>query len=325
MAALAGVVAGALALAACSSATSGPVTHSTSTTSVSAATSTTPTSSAKSASAPHIMILMMENESYSTLIGNGSASYLNSLAGSYLKATSSYARGHDSLPNYLEMISGNAFEKSGTSGDCSPSSCGSITGKDLADQLQAAGIGWKAYMGAMPSDCSTSNASGSGGYGVRHDPFVYFAQGRRQPECGDVVPASGMITELNSASPPAFVFYSPSICQDGGNDAPCSTLANGDSFLAKRIPEIMGTAWYRDGGTIILTWDESSDSDTSGQFGDDGGHVLTLVISAKTKGAGSFSSYVDTAGILRSVENAYGFPYLGDAARSSSGMLPLSR
>ncbi|HUZ20566.1 MAG TPA: alkaline phosphatase family protein [Acidimicrobiales bacterium] len=268
---------------------------------------------------------MMENEGYSALVGNGSAPYLNSLAGSYLKATNSYARGHYSLPNYLEMISGNAFEKSGTSSDCSPSSCGPISGKNLADQLQAAGIGWKAYMGSMASDCSTSNAGGSGGYGVRHDPFVYFAQGRRKPECKNIVPSGGMLKDLSGARPPAFVFYSPSICNDGGYDASCSTIANGDSFLSKRIPQIMGTSWYRAGGTIILTWDEGSGSDNSGKFGDNGGHVLTVVISAKTKGAGAFTSYLDTAGILRTVEHAYGLSYLADAARSSSPMLPLGK
>lgn len=270
---------------------------------------------------PHIMIIMMENQSYNQVIGNASAPCVNTLAATYLRATNSHARGHDSLPNYLELISGHTYEASGTGQDCTPSSCGPIAGTTIVDQLRAAGIPWRAFMGAMPSNCDTSNAGGSGGYGVRHDPFVYFAQGRTGPECGHDVPATGLLTALHGPRPPDFVFYSPSICQDGGQDAPCSTIANGDRFLAKRIPQIMATPWYRDGGTIILTWDEGNDE--GGQHGDDGGHVLTVVISARTKGQAPDGDYVDTAGILRTVEHAYRLSYLGDAAKSTSGTLPL--
>jgi hypothetical protein len=269
------------------------------------------------------MVIMMENQGYDQIIGNSSAPCTNTLAATYLRATNSYARGHSSLPNYLEMISGHAYEASGTSNDCTPSSCGPIIGPDIGTQLQAAGIGWKAFMGAMPSNCDTSDAGGSGGYGVRHDPFVYFAAGRTGPGCGNVVPAAGMLTALSSPATPNFVFYTPSICQDGGGDAACSTIANGDHFLAQTIPAIMATRWYQDGGTIILTWDEAADSDTSGRNGDNGGHVLTVVISQKTRKAAPYAGYVDSAGILRTVEHAYGLGYLGDAARPASGDLPL--
>ena len=270
------------------------------------------------------MVLVMENQSYEQIIGNSAAPYINSLANMYLRATCSYANAHNSLPNYLEMISGHAYEASGTRNDCIPSSCGPITGTDIADQLDAAGISWKAFMGAMPSDCDSNDAGGSGGYAVRHDPFVYFSQGRASPECGNDVPSTGLLTALDSSTPPAFVFYSPSICEDGGNDASCSTIANGDRFLGERIPAIMATSWYHDGGTIILTWDESTGGDSSGRYGDKGGHVLTVVISASTKGDKPSDRYIDSAGILRTVEHAYGLSYLGAAAQPHSGSLPLA-
>lgn len=269
------------------------------------------------------MILMMENESYGEIIGNSAAPYVSSLADAYLRATSSYAHAHNSLPNYLEMISGHAYEASGTRDDCPPSSCGPISGTDIGGQLDTAGISWKAFMGAMPSDCDSSDAGGPGGYGVRHNPFVYFPQGRTSPQCQHDVPSAGLVAVLNSPAPPDFVFYSPSICDDGGYDAPCSTIANGDRFLKQTIPAIMATSWYRHGGTIILTWDESATSDTSGRYGDNGGHILTVVISARTKGAPAYNAYVDPAGILRTVEHTYGLSYLGDAANPASGSLPL--
>ena len=324
---LSAVASGTLLLGACSSAGASPAEATSPTpTATCSSTATAPAASGTAhtlKAAPHIMIFVMENQDSGQIIGNSAAPCVNTLASNYLRATDSYARGHDSLPNYLEMISGHAYESSGTSNDCTPSSCGPIAGTNLADQLQTAGISWTAFMGAMPSDCHTSDAGGTGGYGVRHNPFVYFPQGRTGPECRNDVPASGLLTALNSRAAPDFVYYSPNICHDGGNDAPCSTIANGDDHLKKRISAIMATAWYRDGGTIILTWDEAADSDTSGRNGDNGGHVVTVVISARTKGDPPYAGYVDSAGILRTVEHAYGLSYLGDAARSSSGSLPL--
>lgn len=270
------------------------------------------------------MIVAMENESYSQIVGNRAAPYINSLADSYLRETNSYARAHNSLPNYLEMISGGAFEQSGTTNDCTPASCGPIRGTNLADQLDAAGISWRAFIGAMPSDCFSYNAGGSGGYGVRHNPFVYFPQGKTNPECKYDVPSSDLLATLNNSTPPSFVFYSPSICEDGGHDASCSTIANGDRFLERRIPAIMATSWYRNGGTIILTWDEGANGDTAGNYGDNGGHVLTVVISAKAKRQAPDNDYVDSAGILRSVEHAFGLAYLRNAANPESGYLPVS-
>lgn len=81
------------------------------------------------------------------------------------------------------------------------------------------------------------------------------------------------------------------------------------------------TSWYNHHGTIVLTWDEGNSN--AGRYGDRGGHVLTIVISARTKGSKPHSGYLDTAGILRSVESAYGLSYLGKAARTRSGMISL--
>jgi phosphatidylinositol-3-phosphatase len=270
-------------------------------------------------------VLVMENESYGQIIGNSAAPYVNFLADGYLRATNSYARAHHSLPNYLEMISGRAYEASGTADDCTPSSCGLIAGTNVTDQMDAAGITWGAFMGAMPSDCDTSDADGSGGYGVRHNPFVYFPQGRSGSGCLNDMPSARLLTALSDPLPPDFVFYSPSICQDGGYDAPCSTIAAADHFLAESVPAIMATPWYRNGGTIILTWDEGADDDTSGRYGDSGGHTLTIVMSARTKGDPPDPEYVDSAGVLRTIERAYGLRYLGGASNPDSGALPLGR
>lgn len=107
---------------------------------------------------PHVMVLMMENESYGNIIGNSRDPYENKLAKTYLTATHSYAWGHNSLPNYLEMVSGRSYASKGTKNDCLPRSRGSVSGPNLAGQLQRAKIPWRAYMGAMPSPCTSTTA-----------------------------------------------------------------------------------------------------------------------------------------------------------------------
>ena len=58
----------------------------------------------------HVMVIMMENETFSSVIGNPSLPYLNStLAAHYLVLQQAFAVGHPSLPNYLELVSGSTW------------------------------------------------------------------------------------------------------------------------------------------------------------------------------------------------------------------------
>ena len=54
----------------------------------------------------HVMVIAEENHAYSSIIGQSAAPYINSLASTYALATNSYASTHDSLGNYLGLISG---------------------------------------------------------------------------------------------------------------------------------------------------------------------------------------------------------------------------
>ena len=48
----------------------------------------------------------MENKNYSDVIGQSDQPFTNSLATQYGLATQSYAVNHPSLPNYLDIVSG---------------------------------------------------------------------------------------------------------------------------------------------------------------------------------------------------------------------------
>jgi len=52
----------------------------------------------------HVVVVMMENHAYSSIIGDSSAAYLDSLAAQGASFTRSYAVTHPSEPNYLAPI-----------------------------------------------------------------------------------------------------------------------------------------------------------------------------------------------------------------------------
>src|SRR4029077_561758 len=110
----------------------------------------------------HVFTLVLENESFDRSFGPGSrAPYLaNTLARQGALLTQYYGIGHNSLDNYIAMISGQAPNAS-TEADCgtytnftpaTPAADGQVTGNGcvypasvstVANQLTAAGLRWK--------------------------------------------------------------------------------------------------------------------------------------------------------------------------------------
>ena len=259
------------------------------------------------------MVLNMEISSRDDIIGSSSAPYQNHLANSYEEFTRSYGVGHHSLDNYLAEVTGNFY--SASTGDCTPSASCEWSDPSVATQLSAAAIPWKAYI---------EDLDGGSGYDVNHNPFAYLTnvdQSKVVASGPGTANDSAMLSDLNSPTTPDFVFLTPDINDDGHNTG----VAYGDRYLSRLIPEIQATSWYRQGGTIVLTYDEGNDAGQGqGEYTTGAGNnVLTLVISAGTAGKGQNASYVNHFGVLRGIEAAYGLPYLGQAANAANGQLPL--
>ncbi len=277
--------------------------------------------------APHIMVIMMENESETELLGSPDAPNVNALAAEYGLATESYSVDHPSLPNYLELLSGSTY---GVSDDGTPSSDPiSSSAQTLVNQLETAGISWKAYMESMPSAGYTGGdtTSGGGQYYQHHDPFVYFPSITSLPDFdSNLVPSTNIMSDLSSSTPPDFVWMTPNgtdDMHDGQTNAAGDVDPSvGDAWLGNFVSQVQDTSWYAQGGNILVEWDEGVDSDTSGvgTASVGGGHIITLDISAALKAdPQQDSTPVNTAGILHSIEDAYGLPYLADAADASNG------
>ena len=102
--------------------------------------------SGANAAVKRIFVIMLENHSQSTVIGNPNTPFINSLAANYGQATNYYGVTHPSQPNYVAAITG----------QLDPAHMNDIATnhfgyQNLVDQLESHGRTWAAYMDAMPS------------------------------------------------------------------------------------------------------------------------------------------------------------------------------
>lgn len=279
----------------------------------SAAPVTTATASPASQATPHVMTIMMENTDYSQFAGSAAMPYLNELSHQYANFTNAYGWTYPSLPNYLELLGGSDDGTAGRDCDITDPGCSGFTNPTLVTQLEQAGIPWNAYYQGDSSGCDQSD--GGGNYPYWHNAFRYFADFSAQ--CSHISNFSDLLSNLSSRHAAPFQWVVPDLVNSGGDSG---TMASGDSWLNGELPKIMDTSWYRQGGQIVILYDTGYE-DGGGVNGSSGGQIPMVVVSAHTRGMGSVSTPVNTAGVLRSIEHAYGLSYLGDAADAGNGSL----
>jgi hypothetical protein len=256
----------------------------------------------------HVFVLMLENQAYEATFGaNSAAPYLaRTLVARGALLTQYYAIGHASLGNYVALISGQAANEA-TQLDCPryeefrPSSAvldrhGQLPGHGciypttvptLPDQLETAGLTWKAYLQDMGKDpgresgtCghvpvgaleTTSVATPLDQYAAKHNPFVYFHSIIDDTaRChAHVVNLEQLRQDLASAATTAnYNFIVPNLCDDG-HDAPCADGRPGglpaiDAFLTQWVPLIEGSAAFQADGMLVITFDESDRAGDAG-------------------------------------------------------------
>ena len=255
----------------------------------------------------HVFVIVMENHEYGTVSGSPSAPYINRLAAGNGLATNYYAASHPSLPNYLALTAGGTF---GIASDCT--TC-FINATNIADQLEASGRSWKAYMEDMPTPCYLGPWSGN--YAMKHNPFIYFTDIRSNAArcAAHIVPFTQFSADVSRGQVPNFVWITPNMC----NDMHDCGVATGDAWLANIVPTITASAAFRNGGVLFITWDEGSTN--AGCCADAwGGHVATLVISSRSISGFRSSVAENHYSLLRTIEDAFHLSHLGAAGWSSN-------
>ena len=266
---------------------------------------TPPNSAAPRTTDPsHIVVIVMENHEYGAIMDPGSdATYLRSLAADSVSMSHVFAITHPSLPNYLALTSGST---QGVTSDCT--SC-VVDAPNIADQLDGAGITWKAYMESIPSACYTG--PGNGSYYMKHDPFMYYTDIRNDPaRCQQVVPLRQLKRDIAASRLPGFAWISPNICHDMHS---CS-IAIGDRFLRTWVPRILpqlGTD-----GIVIVLFDEGWTSLGCCDHQASGGHIAAIVAGPGAGRGVVVSMRANQYSILGLIERAWGLDLLGRVANA---------
>src|SRR6266566_1326895 len=237
----------------------------------------------------HVFVIVMENEESNSITGNASAPYINGLAKSHGLAASYFAISHPSLPNYLTLTAGSTF---GIASDCTGCYVGAT---NIADQVQASGRSWKAYMESMPSSYYID---------IRTDAARCTSH---------VVPFTQLSTDLSAGTVPNFAWITPNMCSDMHD---CS-VATGDGWLGSVVPSILASSAFQNGGVLFITWDEGASS--AGCCGNaSGGQVASLVIAPNSiVGLRSITNETHYS-LLRTIEDAWGLAPLGQAANAAA-------
>jgi phosphatidylinositol-3-phosphatase len=255
-------------------------------------------------------VIVLENREFGEVVGSRETPYFNSLIKHGALATRSYGLLHPSLANYLALIGGSTFGVTDTCTDCVAS------GPNLATQLSAAGISWRAYMGGMPEPCFTGAEDGE--YMKRHNPFMYFPSVTSQPQlCERVVPEGRLKADLADRELPEFAWISPDLCDDGHD---CATIA-ADDYLRRHLPSIL--AQLGPGGMLAITYDEGTSA--TGCCGDAvGGRIATLLLGPAIRAGVRFPDPYTHYSMLATLEDRFGLPRLRHA-RSASALAPAFR
>jgi phosphatidylinositol-3-phosphatase len=263
----------------------------------------------------HVFVIMMENTSYTSLIGNPNAPFINSAAATYSLATTYFGVTHPSQPNYIAATSGST---NGVTGDSDVT----IDVPNIVDQIEASGRTWKAYMQSL-SLCTTKLDSSCGDqlYERKHDPFVSYLDVQTNPaRMANIVDFSQLSTDLANNSVPDFVWISPDQCHDmHGRGAPASDpcsfaneqqlIATGDTFLSTTVSAILQSQAWTGNSVLFITWDESDFpfGDTSGccDAVPGGGHVVMLTISHSDHSARTSSVAYNHYSMLATIEGGW--------------------
>jgi acid phosphatase len=243
----------------------------------------------------HIVVIVFENKEYASVIGNTDAPTFNWLARRYATLTRYYGVAHPSLPNYLALVSGST---QGVTSDCT--TC-DVSAPNLADTLAQAGKTWKLYAEDLPSPGFTG--AGSRGYAKKHDPFVYFRSVLNDStRLQLVVPLTQLVADERARAVPDFAFVVPNLCHSMHD---CS-VRTGDTWLRMNLPPLLKLPRT----VVFVVFDEGS-SDAHG-----GGHIPALALGTAVRSHARFTGVTSHYGLLRTIEDAWGLPRLGQSARA---------
>lgn len=221
------------------------------------------------AAGPRIVLIVMENKTYTKILGSSAAPYINSLIRDGKLFTDYHAVIRGSTRNYRAMTNG--------------LTSGGATGPNLFRAMDQQGVAWKEFSESMTVNCGANGDEGKVPgttwplYYTAHDAARLY---RSVDSCAkNDIPMTN--NTWDPAELPAFSFVVPNMCDDmhtapKGDPCPAffgpvkgsGSIGVGDNWLKTVVPPLLNQPDV----TVILTWDEGADSSHQ--------HIVTLEVGA---------------------------------------------
>ncbi len=247
----------------------------------------------------HTVILILENRSYSNIVGSPQAPYINSLINNSHTAllTQSFGLAHPSQPNYIMLYSG---DNQGVTNNSVPPNL-PFTTLNLGGELINKGLTFTGYSEGLPSVGSIVTTYGK--YARKHNPWVNWqGTGVNGIPASSNRPFSDFPADFTLL--PALSFVVP----DLDHDMHDGSIATGDTWIHDNLDPYI--QWCINNNSLfILTFDEDDGSSSN--------HILSLFIGANISG-GSYSQRISHYNILRTMEDLYQLTHAGASADSSA-------
>ncbi len=217
-------------------------------------------------------VIVLENHSKQSVIGDPNTPFISSLAQKYGEAANYFGVTHPSEPNYVAMISGSNWFIN------NDNPANRFDHTNLVDELAAHHVSWGAYLEALPADPLADFAPSAADplYASKHNPFALFTDIRSNPgRVADIKPYTALAGDLNSRHAPRFVYVVPDQCNDmhggvnhaiaGHPETPCpfnstnddpndvALKQKADAFVHGAVTTIMSSrAWTRHSAIFIV-------------------------------------------------------------------------
>jgi acid phosphatase len=225
---------------------------------------------AKSAPAPttpgsnHVVLVMEENQSYSTVVGSSAWPNLNHLIATGALATNYYADTHPSIGNYFMLTTGQVLTN-----DDNSTTVYSVD--NIARRMLSSSVSFRVYAEGITRGYLGGN---TGLYLIRHNPFAMLSDVADSATVANSVlwPFTQLTADLNANALPAFTYIVPDVDDDAHNGTP----QQADTWLQANviIPLSSYPAFQAGGdGVLVVDFDEAATSDTT----HGGGHVAAVL------------------------------------------------
>ncbi|TYL89684.1 hypothetical protein FXB40_34220, partial [Bradyrhizobium rifense] len=236
----------------------------------------------------HIVVLSLENENYSDIVGSAQAPYLNSLIAQGMLLTNIYGVTHPSQPNYIALFSGS------TQG---------VTTNGAVTQLPA----------SVPTLASTLAAHGYtfGGYAEttavpERQPWIHFANSANDGHDFSTFPQ----TAAGFANLPTVSFVSP---DDAHNMTPTSDngggIPAGDAWVQANLSAY--AAWAQANNSLLIVTFDENNTNPAVTYPN---HVAAIVVGGGVPAGAVNDSPADAYSLLATIESLYGAAAIGNSA-----------